>query len=86
MHKFNHIRQVAPMCPHERIHCRQPANTIELSVYGGDAPYVKLLRPLYLWTRPQTAERFEPNTVLEAFHTIQSSSSSYCDVCSTCLS
>ena len=30
------------MC-HGRTHCRHLANTIEPSVYGGDAPYVKLL-------------------------------------------
>ena len=45
-HKFNRIRQVAPMCPHEKTHCRHLANTIEPSVYGGDAPCVKLLWPL----------------------------------------
>ena len=28
-HKFNRIRQVAPMCPHERAHWRKLANTIE---------------------------------------------------------
>jgi len=43
MHMFNRIRQVAPMCPHWRSHCRHLANTIEPSVYGGDAPFVKLL-------------------------------------------
>jgi len=36
-HKFNHIRQAAPMCPHGRTHWRHLANTIELSVCGGDA-------------------------------------------------
>jgi len=45
MHKFNRIRQVAPMCPHRRTHCRHLANAIEPSVYGGDAPYAKLLSP-----------------------------------------
>ena len=40
-HKFNRICQVAPMCNY-RTHCRHLANTIEPSVYGGDAPYVKL--------------------------------------------
>jgi len=34
MHKFNRIRQAAPMCPHGRTHCRHVANTIESSVYG----------------------------------------------------
>jgi len=43
MHKFNRIRQAAPICRHGRTHCRHLANTIEPSVYGGDPPYVKLL-------------------------------------------
>ena len=29
MHKFNRIRQAAPMSPHGRTHCRHLANTIE---------------------------------------------------------
>jgi len=36
-HKFNHICQVAPLCPHGRAYWRHPANTIEPSVCGGDA-------------------------------------------------
>ena len=36
-------RQVAPKCPHGRTHCRHLANMIEPPVYGGNAPYVKLL-------------------------------------------
>jgi len=43
MHKFNHICQVVPMCPHGRTHCRHLVNTIETSVYGGDATNIKLL-------------------------------------------
>ena len=43
MHRFNRIRQVAPMCCHGRTHCRHLANAIEPSVYGRDALYVKLL-------------------------------------------
>ena len=35
-HKFNRVRQVAPMFPHVRAHWRHLANTIELSVCGGD--------------------------------------------------
>ena len=31
-HRFNHIRQVAPMCPHERAHWRHLANMTEPSV------------------------------------------------------
>ena len=33
-HKFNRIRQVAPMCPHRWAHSRYPANTIEPFVCG----------------------------------------------------
>jgi len=36
------IRQVAPVRRHANTHCRQLVNAIEPSVYGGDAPYVKL--------------------------------------------
>jgi len=43
MHKFNRIRQVAPMCPHGRTRCCHLSNNIEPFVYGGDVPYVKLL-------------------------------------------
>jgi len=43
MHKFNCIRQVAPMCPCGRARCRHLMNNIEPSVYDGDAPYGKLL-------------------------------------------
>ena len=45
MHKFSRICQVAPMCPHGRTCCRHLSNNTEPSVYGGDAPYVKLLWP-----------------------------------------
>ena len=36
-HKFDRIRQVAPMCPDGRAYWRHLANTIESSVFGGDA-------------------------------------------------
>ena len=36
-HKFNHISQVMPVCPHGRAHWRHLANTIEPFVCGGDA-------------------------------------------------
>jgi len=49
MHKFNRIRQVAPMCPRERTRCCHLSNNIEPSVYGGDAPYGKLLLPLVIF-------------------------------------
>ena len=37
------------MCPHGKTDCRNLANTIEPLVYGGDAPYVKLRRPLVIF-------------------------------------
>ena len=49
MHKFNRIRQVAPMCPYGRTGCRHLSNNIEPSVYGGDAPYGKLLWPFVIF-------------------------------------
>jgi len=53
-------------------------HTSEPSVYGGDAPYVKLLWPLFfgyahLLSHTDTS-RFEPNILLRAFRTIQLSS------------
>jgi len=36
-HKFNRIRQVAPMLPHVKAHWRHLVNTIEPSVCCGDA-------------------------------------------------
>jgi len=36
-HKFNRIRQMAPMCPHSRVHLCHLANTIEQFVNGGNA-------------------------------------------------
>jgi len=35
-HKFNHILQVAPVCPHGRAQWQHLANTIEPSICGGD--------------------------------------------------
>jgi len=49
MHKFNHIRQVAPMCPYGRTRCRHLSNNIEPSVYGSNAPYGKLLWPFVIF-------------------------------------
>jgi len=45
-HKFNRIRQLAPMCPHGRACWRYLANTTEPSIYGGDA----VLRQITLTT------------------------------------
>jgi len=41
-HKFNHIRQVAPVCPHGRAHWWHLANTAEPSVCGGDAVFCQI--------------------------------------------
>jgi len=49
MYKFNRIRQVVSMCPCGRARCRHLSNNIEPSVYGGDAPYGKLLWPLVIF-------------------------------------
>ena len=79
MHKFNRIRQVAPMCPCGRTHCRHLSNKIEPPVYGGYVPCGKLLWPLVIslgtptYRVAQIAKRFEPSTVLWALHTIQPS-------------
>jgi len=88
MHKFNRIRQVAPLCNHGRTHCRHLANTIEQSVYGDDADlcYITLTSYLLSWIYTHSnnrtdSERFEPNTVLWALHTIQPSSCCCCCCC-----
>jgi len=36
-HKFNRIRQVAPMCHHGRAHWREPVNTTVLLISEGNA-------------------------------------------------
>jgi len=40
--KFNHIRQVAPMCPHGMAHWRHLADAIQSSVCGADAVLCKI--------------------------------------------
>ena len=79
MHKFNRIRQVAPMCPHGRTRCCRLLNNIEPYVYAARrfmANYFDHLLSLdtLTCTVAHTAKRFEPSTVLWEFHTIQPSS------------
>jgi len=45
------------MCPHGRTHCHHLSNNIEPSVYGGDAPYVKLLWPLVIFGHAHLGNR-----------------------------
>ena len=76
MHKFNRIRQVAPMCPCGRTRCRHMSNNIEPFVYGGDAPYGKLIWPCtcYLWPLPLIQSHRQPNAssrVLYCGHSTQ---------------
>jgi len=53
-HKFNRIRQVAPMCPYERAHWSHLANTIEQSVWCGDAAIcqITLTTCYYYYSQP----------------------------------
>jgi len=79
MHKFNRIRQVAPMCPCGRTRCRHLSNNIEQSVYVGDAPYGKLLWPLVIFGHTDLHSRTDSQALraeygIVAFHTIQPSS------------
>jgi len=65
-------------CIHWNTQWRTLVNTTEPSVYGSDAPYVKLLWPFifgyaHLLSHTDTS-RFEPNILLWAFRTIQLSS------------
>jgi len=50
-HKFNRIRnrQVAPMCPRGKAHWRHLANTIEPTVYGGDAALCQITLTTYYY-------------------------------------
>jgi len=82
MHKLNHIRQVAPVCPCGRTRCRHLSNNIEPSVYGRTAA-MRLMANYFdqllsldtpTCTVAHIAKRFKPSTVLWAFHTIQPSS------------
>jgi len=65
-HKFNRIRQVAPMFSHGRAHCRHLANRIKPSICCGDAalcqitwpPTTTALRPfVHLLEIPDNAEK-----------------------------
>jgi len=72
MHRFNRIRHVAPMCPYRRTRCRHLSNNIKPSVYGNDAPCVKL--PCYLWTRRRRQSHRQPRAssrVLYCGHSTQ---------------
>jgi len=76
-HKFNRTRQVAPMFPRGRKHIavtwRIRLNHPSMAAMCLMSNYFDHL--LYLDTPiRQIAERFEPNTALWAFHTIQPSS------------
>jgi len=42
-HNFNRIRQVVPMCRHGRAYWRHLANTIKLSICGGDAVLCQII-------------------------------------------
>jgi len=69
MHKFNRILQVAPMCFHRRTSCRHLSNNIEPSVYGGNAPYVKLLSPLVIFGHAHLDSRID-SQALRALYSI----------------
>ena len=53
-HKFNRIRQVAPMCPHGRAHWCKLGNTIELSVCGSDAALCQITLTTCYYYKPQS--------------------------------
>jgi len=55
-HKFNRVRQVTPMCPRGRVHCRNLANTIELFVCGGDAALCQITLITYYFARGSGGE------------------------------
>jgi len=46
-HKFSRIRQMAPMCPHERAHWCHTANRIEPSICGGNVALFQITLTTY---------------------------------------
>ena len=79
MHKFNRIRQVAPMCPYGRTRCRHLSSNIEPSFYGNDAPYVKLLCPLVIFGHAHLhshtdSQELRAEHCIVGIHTMQPSS------------
>jgi len=48
-HKFNCIRQVAPMCPHETAHWRNMTNTIQPSIFGSYVALSQFYILLRVW-------------------------------------
>ena len=79
MHKFSRICQVAPMClmeGHVAIICRITLNHPSMASMWLMANYFHHLLCLEMptYTVAQITKRFEPSTVLWAFHTIQPSS------------
>ena len=82
MHKFNRIRQVAPMSltgGHVAVTCRITLNHPSTATMRLMANYFDHLLSLDTpnYTVAQIAKRFEPSTVLWAFRTIQPSSFVY---------
>jgi len=67
MHKFNRIRQVAPVCPYGRTRCRHLSNNIEPSVDSGDAPYVNLLRPLVIFGHARLGSRTDSQALRDEY-------------------
>ena len=64
-HRFNDIRQVAPMCQYGRAHRRHLANTIEPSVCGGDAVSRQItLTPCYYYRYTSSSHREEDDVPL----------------------
>jgi len=53
----------SPMCRYGRTRCRHLSNNIEPSVYGGDAPYGKLLWPLVIFGRAHLHSRTDSQAI-----------------------
>jgi len=67
MHKFSRIRQVAPMRSPGGTRCRHLSNNIEPSVYGSDAPYVKLLWPHVIFAHAHLDSRTDSQALKDEY-------------------
>jgi len=58
------------MCSHGRTRCRHLSNNIEPPVYGGDAPYVKLLSPLVIFGHAQLNSRTDSQALQADYYIV----------------
>ena len=67
---FHRIHQVAPICPHGKVHWHNVANTIELSICGGDAALCQITLTTWL-----VQMEWRPEVYIPLHHKVQKFSS-----------